>query len=104
MEVFDRIMDKDLMSRRLNLAACNVIREEDIPASEKYEQMSIFDLEKSAEDMAKADEKDQKERALQEAMLEIKNKFGKNAVIKAKNLEEGGTAIERNQQIGGHKA
>ncbi len=45
-----------------------------------------------------------KERALQEAMLEIKQKYGKNAVLKAKNLKEGGTAIDRNRQIGGHKA
>lgn len=104
MEVFDRIMDPSLMSRRLNLAACNVLREEDVPASEKYEQISIFDLEKPPEESAKEEEKEQKERVLQEAMLEIKNKFGKNAVIKAKNLEEGGTAIQRNQQIGGHKA
>lgn len=104
MGVFDRIMDKELMSRRLNLAACNVIREEDIPETENYEQLSIFDLEKPQEDVTKADEQDQRERALQEAMLEIKQKFGKNAVLKAKNLQEGGTAIERNQQIGGHKA
>jgi len=45
-----------------------------------------------------------KERALQEAMLEIKQKYGKNAVLKAKNLKEGGTVIDRNRQIGGHKA
>ena len=50
------------------------------------------------------DEQLAKERALQEAMLEIKHKFGKNAVIKAKNLKKGGTAIDRNNQIGGHKA
>lgn len=45
-----------------------------------------------------------KERALQEAMVEIKQKYGKNTVLKAKNLKEGGTAIDRNRQIGGHKA
>ncbi len=45
-----------------------------------------------------------KERALQEAMLEIKQKYEKNEVLKAKNLKEGGTAIDRNRQIGGHKA
>ena len=45
-----------------------------------------------------------KERALQEAMLTIKQKYGKNAVLKVKNLNEGATAIERNKQIGGHKA
>jgi DNA polymerase V len=103
MELFDRIVNKELMSRRLNLTACNVLPEDEVPDNENYEQMSIFDLEKPAE---QTDDKaqEQKERALQEAMLEIKQKYGKNAVLKAKNLKEGGTAIERNQQIGGHKA
>ncbi|MBR1905557.1 MAG: DNA methylase [Clostridiales bacterium] len=104
MEAFDRICDPELMTRRLNLGACNVIREEDIPSSENFEQMSIFDITKSDEDRAKEDASEQKERVLQKTMLELKNKFGKNAVIKAKNLEKGGTAIERNGQIGGHKA
>ena len=67
--------------------------------------MSIFDLENNTSSEAKeAEESLAKERALQEAMLEIKHKYGKNAVVKAKNLNKGGTAIERNGQIGGHKA
>ena len=99
MELFDRIADKDLKTRRINLAACGLIRDEDVPAYERYEQLSLFDLDK--EDTG---DQDKKERKLQETMLQLKNKFGKNAVIKARNLEEGGTAIERNNQIGGHKA
>ena len=90
-----------LFSRRLGIAACNVIGEDEIPQTEKYEQMSIFDMDAKPEE---EDEKLSKERALQEAMLEIKHKYGKNAVVKAKNLNKGGTAIERNSQIGGHKA
>ena len=66
--------------------------------------MSIFDLGREEEDTTEDDEKLAKERALQEAMLEIKHKYGKNAVVKAKNLNKGGTAMERNGQIGGHKA
>ena len=66
--------------------------------------MSIFDLGREEEDNSEDDEKLAKERALQEAMLEIKHKYGKNAVVKAKNLNKGGTAMERNGQIGGHKA
>ena len=104
MKLFDSIAGKGLLSRRLCIAACNVISEEDIPQHEKYEQMSIFDLEEKAEDQGAEEEKLAKERALQEAMLEIKNKYGKNAVVKAKNLNKGGTAIERNGQIGGHRA
>ena len=108
MKLFDSIAEDGLLSRRIGIAACNVISEEDIPREERYEQMSIFDVQadpadgrdvKDAEDEMLA-----KERALQEAMLEIKHKYGKNAVVKAKNLSKGGTAIERNGQIGGHKA
>ena len=104
MKLFDAIADPDLLSRRLGIAACNVISEEDASKIEKHEQMSIFDLGREEEDTTEDDEKLAKERALQEAMLEIKHKYGKNAVVKAKNLNKGGTAIERNGQIGGHKA
>ena len=95
MELYDRIIDKDLFARRINLTADHVRREDDIPSS--YKQISIFDLEGE-------DESDKKERALQEAVLEIKHKFGKNALLKGKNLNKGGTAIDRNNQIGGHRA
>lgn len=107
MTLFSRIVDPSLLSRRLAIVAGNVIREEDIPSREQYTQMSLFDLvsEKQDEEVKKkTEEKSEKERALQEAMLSIKKKLGKNAVIKGKNLSEGGTAIARNQQIGGHKA
>ena len=104
MKLFDTIAGTGLLSRRIGIAACNVIREEDIPAEEKYEQMSIFDLTEQGEEQDADDDRLSKERALQEAMLEIKHKYGKNAVVKAKNLNKGGTAIERNGQIGGHKA
>ncbi len=104
MKLFDSIAGAGLLSRRIGIAACNVISEEDIPAEEKYEQMSIFDLADNSEEQSEDDVGLAKERALQEAMLEIKHKYGKNAVVKAKNLSKGGTAIERNGQIGGHKA
>ena len=107
MTLFTRIVDPTLLSRRLCIVAGNVIREEDIPSSEQYTQMSLFDLvteQPDEETKKKTEERSEKERALQEAMLSIKKKLGKNAVIKGKNLSEGGTAIARNQQIGGHKA
>ena len=101
MELFDRIIDKSLSSRRITISACGVIKEEDVPKEESYTQMSIFDLDTPLD----KDEKElEKERALQEAMLELKHKFGKNAVVKAKNLKEGATGMDRNNQIGGHKA
>ena len=103
MKLFDSIADSALLSRRLGIAACNVIPEEDIPLIAKREQISIFDMADEG-DTGEKEESESKERALQEAMLELKHKYGKNAVIKAKNLNKGGTAIERNGQIGGHKA
>ena len=62
------------------------------------------EIDRLRKQLAETEEKLAKERALQEAMLELKHKYGKNAVVKAKNLNKGGTAMERNEQIGGHKA
>lgn len=101
MALFDRIIDKTLLARRLNLTACNVIREEDIPEIESYEQISLFDMAEAANADNNAEEK---ERALQEAMLLIKHKYGKNAILKGTNYTEEATARERNRSIGGHKA
>ena len=101
MELFDAIADTNLLSRRLGIAACDVISENEIPQEETREQLSIFDMDKEPEEK---NEDLTKERLLQEAMLEIKHKYGKNAVVKAKNLNKGGTQMERNGQIGGHKA
>ena len=101
MALFDRIIDKTLLARRLNLTACNVIREEDIPEIESYEQISLFDMAEAANADNNAEEK---ERALQEAMLLIKHKYGKNAILKGTNYTEGATARVRNRSIGGHKA
>lgn len=101
MELFDAIADTNLLSRRLGIAACDVISENEIPQEETREQLSIFDMDKEPEEK---NEDLTKERLLQKAMLEIKHKYGKNAVVKAKNLNKGGTQMERNGQIGGHKA
>ena len=99
MDIFERVVHKDLLIRRLNISFSNV-QKEDVVA-EKYEQLELFtDYEKEEENR----EKQQKERKMQEAMLQIQSKFGKNAILKGTNLEEGATTIERNQQIGGHKA
>lgn len=87
MELYDRIVSKDLMVRRVTLSANNLIEE-------GYEQFDLF-----TDPIEQA-----KERKMQEAMLHIKKKFGKNAILKGMNLEEGATTKERNNQIGGHKA
>ncbi|MBR2751007.1 MAG: DNA methylase [Clostridiales bacterium] len=110
-ELLERIMDKNLLSRRIGLCACHIVREEAAANERPYRQMSLFDLIVETENRsAKVEttslqsEKKVKEHELQQTMVEIKKKFGKNAVIKAKNLNEGGTAILRNSQIGGHRA
>ena len=104
LELFDRIVDKDLLVRRLYITAGKVVDE-----SEKKEpvpeQMDLF-TDYAAEEKKKAEEKErlEKERKRQQAVLDIKNKYGKNAILKGMNLEEGATAKSRNGQIGGHKA
>ena len=100
MELFNRIIDTSLLARRLSIVACNVMREQDIPDTERFEQLSLFDIVRPETD-SKALEK---EKALQQAMLKIKHKYGKNAVLKGKNFTQGATAKDRNRQIGGHKA
>jgi DNA polymerase V len=104
-ELYDRIVDRDLLVRRVNIVANHVIAEADTPKAVEMEQMDLFTdyeaLEKrQAEEKAERD----RERKMQEAMISIKKKYGKNAIIKGMNLEEGATAMERNRQIGGHKA
>jgi DNA polymerase V len=104
MELYTRIVDPDLLIRRVNIAACNLIREETAPIREA-EQLSLFTDYEAERKKREADiMADKKERSIQNAVLELQYRFGKNAVIKGMNLEEGGTTIERNSMIGGHKA
>ena len=104
LELFDRIVDKDLLVRRLYITAGKVVDESEKkePVSE---QMNFF-TDYVAEEKKRAEEKErlEKERKRQQAVLDIKNKYGKNAILKGMNLEEGATAKSRNGQIGGHKA
>lgn len=105
-DLFDRIVDKNLLVRRLNIVANHVLPEADAPKkNDGFEQLDLFT------DYAALEVKQEQERAelerekkMQQAMLTIKKKFGKNAILKGMNLEEGATAKDRNAQIGGHKA
>jgi len=106
MKLYDRIVDPILLVRRLGVAAARVVpAAEAAEHREQYEQLDLFTdyeaLEKKRE-AQKAEE--EREKRMQKAVLEIQKRFGKNAIIKGMNLEEGATAIERNSQIGGHKA
>ncbi len=103
-ELFDRITNPELLVRRVTICANNIIFEENIPADEAV-QLDLFTdynaFEKREKDRENALEK---ERNMQKAMLKIKKKYGKNAILKGMNFLDGGTAIERNGQIGGHRA
>ncbi len=105
-ELYDRIVNPDLLVRRLSLVTNRVIPESVAAEQNRVpQQLDLFTdyeaLEKQKqEEKAKRD----KERRLQETQLKIKQRFGKNAILRGLNFEEGATAKERNKQIGGHKA
>lgn len=104
MELYDRIVDKELTIRRVNVVAVNLIPEDQIP-EEGPEQLNLFTdytaLEKQREEERKLDAK---EKRLQKATLLIQSKYGKNAMLKGMNFLEGATTKLRNSQIGGHRA
>lgn len=147
LEVFDRVVDENLLTRRISITANNLVTEDEYKRecekkSAEPEQLSMFDMLVNSDEPIKAEDlpseepsddrlrskdlapvrsvaveseaelgdKDisedvlEKEKQVQEAMLKIKKRFGKNAILKGTNLQEGATAKERNAQIGGHKA
>lgn len=105
MQLYDRIIDPDLMVRRINICACNLIYENNIPEDDGPVQLELFvDYEEVERQKAEKKRKEERERALQRATLQLQGRFGKNAVLRGMNMMEGGTTIERNGQIGGHRA
>ena len=103
--LYDRIVNPHLLVRRLTLAVHHVMRETDIPPSPVPTQFELFiDYEAKARQEREEKQCRDKERRLQEARLNIRERFGKNSILRGLNFEEGATARERNQQIGGHKA
>jgi len=100
MKLYDEIINDKLLTRKINITANNVVNEATVKETNDYEQMDLF---VDYSELEKKRQKEKEERKLQTAMLDIKNKYGKNAIIKGMNLQEGGTTIERNGQIGGHK-
>ena len=105
LELFDRIVDKNLLIRRLNVTANRVIDEKSMPIPSQYQQLDFFTDYAAEQEKQKAEQAElAREKKIQEAMIDIKKKFGKNAVLKGTNLSEGATGKERNNQIGGHKS
>lgn len=105
-ELYDRIVDKNLLVRRLNIVANHVVTEADAPKkNEGYEQLDLFtDYDALAAKKEKEDAELVREKKMQQALITIKKRFGKNAVLRGMNFEDGATAKDRNEQIGGHKA
>ena len=105
LDVYDRVVNKDLLIRRLNITVNHVVDETSVNSKKMPEQLNLFtDYEALREKERKEQAALDKERRVQEAQLAIKQRYGKNAILKGLNFEDGATAKERNEQIGGHKA
>ncbi|MBQ7557450.1 MAG: DNA methylase, partial [Lachnospiraceae bacterium] len=101
---FDETTSPFLLIRRLNIAADHVIPEKESKEEEKYVQLDLFtDYEALRREEEERKKTLDRERRIQEAVLGLKSRFGKNAVLKGSDLEESATAIQRHDQIGGHK-
>ncbi len=104
-QLYEQITDKNLLIRRVTVTANHVVGETSALEKETYEQLDLFTDYSEVQSQREAEEEAlERERKMQKAIVDIKKKFGKNAIIKGMNLEEGATSVKRNRQIGGHKA
>ena len=102
-ELFDRIVNKNLLIRKINITACNVINENKAKNEVVFEQLNLFCSTNDSEQNIEEKKKQEEDNKLQHTLINIKNKYGKNSILKGMNLEEGATTIDRNNQVGGHK-
>lgn len=104
-ELFERIVDENLLIRRINITANHVVDETTVQKTDNDEQLDLFTDYAAMQAKKEAEEAElAREKRMQKAILDIKKKHGKNAILKGMNLEEGATTVDRNRQIGGHKA
>lgn len=103
LNLFERIINKNLLVRRITVVANNVVNINEIKEEKTLEQFDLFTnyeiLDKKREEEKRKEEEENK---LQHIIIDIKNKYGKNSILRGMNFEEGSTAIDRNSQIGGH--
>lgn len=105
MELYDRIIDRNLLVRRINITANHVVPEDSVDKTPQPVQLTFFEDFEEKQCRCEREEKMlERERRMQEALVHIKHKYGKNAILKGMNFKEGATARDRNRQIGGHKA
>lgn len=103
--LFERVVNKNLLVRRVNITANHVVNETDIQKKDTVEQLDFFANYTNMQEKKEAEKAELKrEKKVQKVVLEIKKRYGKNAILKGMNLEEGATTLDRNRQIGGHKA
>lgn len=105
LELYDRIINAALLVRRIYITANHVVPEDAAQDEPQYQQMDLFtDYEAERARQEREEAMLEKEKKMQQAVLDIKKRYGKNAILKGMNLQEGATAKDRNNQIGGHKA
>ena len=104
MKLYDRIVNPHLMVRRISMAANHVLDEKKAADKTEFRQLDLFTDFTGGNEKKQQDEKLEREKKMQEAVLSIKKKYGKNAILKGLNFQEGATTKARNEQIGGHKA
>lgn len=105
MDLFTRIVDENLLVRRVNLSANHVLDEASLAKENAFEQLQLFtDFVEPESGQEDEEEELAKEKKMQKAILDIQKKYGKNAILKGMNLEESAMTMKRNKQIGGHKA
>lgn len=104
MKLFKKIVNPILLTRRINISVCNLEQEDKVQQKVQYKQFDLFsDIEQESKKFEQSLEDEKDERKIQRTIIEIKNKYGKNSILKGMNLMDGGTTIERNGQVGGHK-
>ena len=104
-ELYDKIVDKKLLIRRINMTACDLITESEALKKQEFSQINLFSDFTSLKETTEQEETElKKEKNLQKTLIEIKKKYGKNSVLKLMNLEEDAMSVKRNEQIGGHRA
>ena len=105
LELFDKIVNPKLLVRRVNLSANHVVAESEAKQDQGLEQLDLFTDYGELQKKREQEERElKKERAIQETTIKLRNRFGKNAILKGTNLQEGATTKDRNNQIGGHRA
>ena len=105
LELFDRVIDRELLVRRIYLTAARVEDEASAPDQKAFEQLDLFtDYSAVQKQQAQEAAELEREKKVQRTILDIKKRFGKNAILKGMNLEEGATARARNNTIGGHRS